>query len=233
MQTDKFLKKVRIRAGFEDNERARQVTEAVFTALRARISHAGGDNIAEQFPKDIRDLWESGLIDHIARGLKGIDRMDLGEFLGRVQNKAHLANADEAEAVIRAVFMTMKEQLSQGAQQAIEHQLPQDIRSLWQHSNAPAEEKAQPSGRYGTEQVGPAPVSLFRSDDQLTEDIKMALEENDEVDEDRINVHVQQGLVTLRGIVKTSEEWEAAEQAASHILGVQQVKNELTIVEAL
>jgi len=233
MQTEEFLKKVRIRAGLEDNERARQATEAVFSALRARISHAGGDNIAEQFPKDIRNLWESGLLEHIARGLKGVDRMDLGEFLGKVQNKAHLANADEAEAITSAVFMTMKEQLSQGAQQSIEHQLPQDIRSLWQRSNAPSEEEAQPSGKYGMEQVGPAAVSLFRSDNQLTEDIKKALEEDDEIDEEWIDVHVQQGSVTLRGIVKTSDEWEAAERTTSRVLGVQRVKNELTIVETL
>lgn len=229
MQTDEFLKKVRLRAGLEDNERAREVTDAVFAALRARISHAGGDNIAEQFPREIRDLWESGLAEHVARSLTGVDRMDLSEFKGRVQNKAHLANADQAEAVIRAVFMTMKEQLTRGAQQSIEHQLPDDIRTLWQTSNAPAEEReAQPSGEYGTAAAG-----LHRSDDQLTKDIAKALETDDEIDEDRINIHVQQGSVTLRGVVKTSQEWEAAGRAASHTLGVREVRNELTVVEAM
>ncbi|MEN6520409.1 MAG: DUF2267 domain-containing protein [Armatimonadota bacterium] len=227
MQTDEFLKKVRLRAGLEDNERARQAIDAVFGALRARISHAGGDNAAEQLPKEIRELWESGLAEHVTRSFTGVDRMALNEFLGRVQSRARLANADHAEAVVRAVFMTMKEQLTRGAQQSIEHQLPDDIRVLWQTSNAPAEAKeAQPS------RVEPA-AGLFRSDDQLTEDIIKALEIDDEIEDDRINVHVQQGSVTLRGIVRTSREWEAANRAASQTLGVREVRNELTILESM
>ncbi|MEN6371334.1 MAG: DUF2267 domain-containing protein [Armatimonadota bacterium] len=225
MQTDEFLKKVRLRAGLEDNERARQATDAVFGALRARISHAGGDNAAEQLPKEIRELWEKGLAEHVTRSFVGVDRMDLSEFLGRVQARAHLANADHAEAVVRAVFMTMKEQLTRGAQYSIEHQLPDDLRALWQTSNPPSEVKE------GISRAEPA-AGILRSDDQLTDDIIKALETDDEIEEERINVHVQQGSVTLRGIVRTSHEWEAANRAASQTLGVREVRNELTIMES-
>ncbi len=143
MQTEEFLRKVRIRAGLSDNEKARQVIHAVFGALRARISHGGGDNIADQFPKELKELWESGVGQHIARSLVGVDRMDLSEFLSRVQNTAHLADIVEAEVAARAVFMTLHEQISSGARHSLENQLPEDLREFWRLSTPPAEEKTE------------------------------------------------------------------------------------------
>ncbi|MBI2842309.1 MAG: DUF2267 domain-containing protein [Armatimonadetes bacterium] len=231
MQPEEFLKKVRQRSGLDTNEEARRAVDAVFGALRARISHGGGDNVADQLPKELRELWESGLVEHLMRSITGVERMDLHEFLARVQNAAHLANIDHAEAVTRAVFMTMREQITHGAQQAIANQLPEDIRAIWLAS-AP-EAGAPPSGLYGTERIGPAAASVYRTDDQIAEDVRELLETSDEIDEERIDVHVQQGKVTLRGVVRTSGEWEAAGRVAAQTLGAREIENELTVVEEL
>jgi uncharacterized protein (DUF2267 family) len=231
MTAEEFVRKVRDRAGLEDDEQARQATDAVFGALRARISHAGGDNVANQLPKEIRDLWESGLIEHAARGLVGIDRMNLKEFLARVQNKAHVASVDEAEVVTRSVFETLREQITPGARQAVGHQLPEDILELWRTSATPEEVAAQPQGPYGSEEIGPSAVSLQKSDTQLAADVEDLLEASDELEAERIDVHVQSGTVTLRGVVRSSHEWERAERIAAETLGVVSVRNELTVVE--
>lgn len=232
MQTEEFLKKVRIRAGLKDNEEARRATDAVFGALKARISHGGGHNVADQFPKELKKLWESGIVEHIVDSLAGVEHMNLNRFLARVQDAAHLANTDEAEGVTRAVFMTMYEQISPGAVSAISHQLPEDIRALWQTSR-PAEEMVGEEGKYGSEAIGPAAASVFRSDEQLERDIEELLEVSDEVDAEKIDVHVQQGAVTLRGVVRTSAEWEAAGRVAFKALGTKEVHNELTVIEAM
>ncbi len=233
MQTEEFLKKVRVRSGLADNEKAKQAVDAVFGALRARISHEGGDNIASQLPKELRELWESGIVEHVARSLTGVERMNLNEFLARVQNTAHLADINEAEVVTRAVFITLKEQITPGAQVGLAHQLPEDIRTFWNQSMPPEEERLPPEGRYGSEEIGPSAVSVFRTDEQLAEEIEELLEESDDVDTEEIDVYVQQGEVTLRGVVRTSEAWEAAGRIASRVLGVTNVKNELTIIETL
>jgi uncharacterized protein (DUF2267 family) len=233
MQAEEFLKKVRLRSGLENNEKARQVTDAVFQVLRARISHAGGDNVAQQFPKEIRNLWESGPLEHVLRSFTGVEHMNLGKFLGHVQNLAHFADAAEAEVATRAVFMTLREQITHGAEEAISNQLPEDIREFWWMSSPPKEEKEQPEGRYGSEEIGPAATSVFRSDEQISHDIQGMLEVSDEVDADKIDIHVRQGMVTLRGVVVTSDEWEAAERLAKRALGVVEVHNELTVVESL
>lgn len=231
MTSSEFLKKVRTRAGLHDDEEARCVTDVVLAALRIRISHDGGDNMAEQLPREIKDLWESGLAEHIARGLVGVDRMDLSQFFSRIQNGAHLSNVDEAEDVARAVFSTLREQISHGSRQAIGLQLPEDIREFWASSAAPEERVSPPAGAYGSEEIGPSAVSVQRSDEQLAEEVEDLLESSDELDSEKIDVHVMQGMVTLRGVVRSSHQWEHAQKIASEALGVTNVRNELTIVE--
>ncbi|MHB9035089.1 MAG: DUF2267 domain-containing protein [Armatimonadota bacterium] len=139
MQTDEFLKLVRERAGLADNERAKRASEVVFQTLRIRISHEGGDNVAQQLPKDLKELWESGAFAHVQRALAGVERLDLGAFLARIAQQLGLDDISQAETVTRAVFMSLHEQLTTGAQQSISHQLPQDIRGFWEASVAGAQ----------------------------------------------------------------------------------------------
>lgn len=225
MQTSEFLKKVKSRAGLESEAQAKSAIDAVFGVLRARISHAGGDNISSQLPKELRELWESGVMEHIARSFTGVDRMDLKDFLYKVQTTAHLANSQQAEAATKAVFMTLQEHITEGARYSIANQLPLDIKKFWDEC-LPA-----PSGLYDSKTIGPSAVSLERSDEQIEKDIEELLNASDEVDSEKINVHVRQGKVVLRGVVKSADEWEAAKKTASNALGVIEVDNELSIVQ--
>jgi uncharacterized protein (DUF2267 family) len=134
MQTEEFLKKVRQRATLADNDSAKRACEAVFETLRARISHEGGDNIAAQLPKELKELWESGVFEHVQRKIFGSERFDLGGFFAHIAQQLGLDDISHAETVTRAVFISMHEQLTPGAQQSISHQLPPDIREFWEAS---------------------------------------------------------------------------------------------------
>lgn len=135
MQAEEFLRKVQDRAGLPEDPNhgpARRATEAVFETLRARISHQGGDNIAAQLPKELKDMWESGLLEHIQRAISGFERMDLGVFVARVAEKTNIDDMQKVENVTRAVFATLQEQITPGAREAVSHQLPQDLREFWE-----------------------------------------------------------------------------------------------------
>lgn len=132
MQAEEFVKRVRMRAGYKDNEQAQNGIDAVFGALRARISHEGGDNIAEQLPKELKDMWESGTVKHILREFTGFERMDLGGFLAKVAKDAGFDDVRQSEVLTCAVFKTMRDQLTPGAQGTISAELPPDIREFWE-----------------------------------------------------------------------------------------------------
>ena len=131
MQMDEFLKKVRVRAGMSSNEDTKRGVEAVLDTLKARISYEAGDNVAAQLPKDLKDMWESSLLQRLQRSFGGVEHMDLGAFLARVAQKASLNDVQAAETLTFAVFATIREQVTPGAAESIEHQLPQDIRDMW------------------------------------------------------------------------------------------------------
>ncbi|MEN6357349.1 MAG: DUF2267 domain-containing protein [Armatimonadota bacterium] len=130
------MKKIKQRAGLVDNESAKRASKAVFETLRVRISHEGGDNVAAQLPKELKDLWESSVFEHVQRKVMGGERFDLGGFLAGVARKLGLDDISQAETVTRAVFMSLHEQITQGAVQSVSHQLPQDIREFWESSTA-------------------------------------------------------------------------------------------------
>jgi uncharacterized protein (DUF2267 family) len=220
MQTDEFLKRVRQRAGLKDDKDAQRAIAGVFGTLRSRISHAGGDNMAQQLPKEIRELWEGSLAEHILRSLKGVERMDLKRFVSHVQDAAHIGDVVEAEMITRAVFMTLREQISDGERFAIAAQLPLDIRELWQHPEA---------GMYGPEVVGPAAAEVFRSDEQIRREIEELIEVSDEIEADDIDVEVHQGRVKLTGRVRTDHERDETDRIAHEALGTTEVVNELAV----
>lgn len=153
MQTEEFIKKVRVRAGLDDNEQAKKSIDSVFDALRARISHEGGDNVASQLPKELKEMWEAGLMEHLKRAVTGFERMDLGGFLAKVADEAGLQDIGQSETVTRAVFRTLQEQITPGASKAIENQLPPDIRDFWVSSAPQAEETTETPTVFVTEEV--------------------------------------------------------------------------------
>ncbi|HKG93711.1 MAG TPA: BON domain-containing protein [Gemmatimonadaceae bacterium] len=67
------------------------------------------------------------------------------------------------------------------------------------------------------------------SDDELRELVRNHLRDNDGIDSDDINVHVESGRVRLLGRVGTEAELRVAEHVLTDVLGLTDVSNELLV----
>lgn len=148
MDIEEIWKKTTVRASLHSKEQTKAATAAVFDALRARISHRTGDNIAQQLPTELKQMWESGIVEHIGRSLTDEQRMDLHEFMDKVQKDPRIGDAAPARDVVRAVFMALQEQLTPGAADKIAGELPPDIREFWMSSAPSMEAEAVEEGEY-------------------------------------------------------------------------------------
>lgn len=73
------------------------------------------------------------------------------------------------------------------------------------------------------------PGGLARTDPEIAEAVRRALEWNVLVPEDRIQSTVTHGLVTLEGTVEVPHQREDAEVAVRHLLGVRGVDNRIAV----
>ncbi|MCX6343782.1 MAG: DUF2267 domain-containing protein [Armatimonadetes bacterium] len=261
MQYDEFLKQVRLRGGLHNNDEARSAIRAVFETLKRRIVHDTGDNIKAQLPHDIQPLWESGFIEHISVKAGGTERMDLTAFLGRVADRLETNDFARVEIITRAVFTTLRQAITPGAQESVERELPEDLRGFWlacqppempqeahaprQHTqkeeesylhaevHPPSEERLEviPPPGLHKPEEGPGSTTHYRLDPQLEQEIKELLDKSDEVEADKIDIFVQAGNVTLRGTVKTDDQRQTAGHIAAKALGVGDILNELSVEE--
>jgi len=84
-------------------------------------------------------------------------------------------------------------------------------------------------GEYDSNIMGPAQATAYRSSDQIKEDVIELISLNDAIYPKSIDVLVEDGTVTLRGQVRDEVARDEAEQAASEVIGVTEVINELEI----
>lgn len=80
-------------------------------------------------------------------------------------------------------------------------------------------------GRY----VGRGPKGYRRSDDRIREEVHERLTMHPDVDASDIEVRVNEGVVTLTGVVEDRHQKRLAEDAVEDIFGVDDVRNELKV----
>jgi len=80
---------------------------------------------------------------------------------------------------------------------------------------------------------GSGPRGYERSSERIYEDVCEGLTEHDEVDASQIEVDVENGIVTLRGVVPDREHKKRAEEIAERASGVRDVRNQLELEGAL
>lgn len=85
-----------------------------------------------------------------------------------------------------------------------------------------------------TGQVTADQQKMNKADRELTQKIRKAVVSDKSLSVTAHNVKIisQDGMVTLRGNVKTDEEKKAIEQKATEIAGAGKVSNELTVAES-
>ena len=85
------------------------------------------------------------------------------------------------------------------------------------------------SGQYRGQFTGRGPKGYQRSDERITEDINEALTQHPELDASEIEVKVQNGQVTLNGMVSERHYKRIAEDGAERCSGVHDVRNEIRV----
>ncbi|MCL6520485.1 MAG: BON domain-containing protein [Armatimonadetes bacterium] len=82
---------------------------------------------------------------------------------------------------------------------------------------------------YDSSLIGPAQSSVFRTSDQIREDVINLINENDVIQPKDIEVIVNDGVIILKGKVRDELAKQEAEQAASEVLGVVKIENQLEV----
>ena len=77
--------------------------------------------------------------------------------------------------------------------------------------------------------AGRGPKGWRRSDERIREDVNEAVARDPEIDATELEVRVENGVVTLTGIVEDRREKRIAEDLAEDVFGVDDVRNELKI----
>lgn len=132
MHKKEFLERVQAATGIAEAEKVEKVTTVVLNSLRSRITRDEADDVSAQLPEDLKEMWGSG-IKAFLTSMMGPSKLDEAEFMDRVARNADL-DPKMAEQSVRAVFHTLKDQISQGESEDVAAQLPKKLKVLWLES---------------------------------------------------------------------------------------------------
>lgn len=132
MHKKEFLERVQAATGIAEADKVEKVTTVVLNSLRNRITKDEADDVSAQLPDDLKDMWGGG-IKAFLTSMMGPSKLDEAEFLDRVARNADL-DPKMAEQSVRAVFHTLKDQISQGESADVAAQLPKKLKVLWLES---------------------------------------------------------------------------------------------------
>ncbi|RJQ32127.1 MAG: DUF2267 domain-containing protein [Actinobacteria bacterium] len=130
MDTRQFLNRVKDEASLPDDRQAKNITEAVLTTLHSRIKEGEADDVEATLPTEIKELWEGDIGQKITKHLGAVDKLNKGQFIARVQDKARIATTEEAEQKTKAVIKVLKEAIPDGEVKDLSAQLPEDLRDF-------------------------------------------------------------------------------------------------------
>jgi uncharacterized protein (DUF2267 family) len=122
----RFLKDL-CRIGHMGPDFAEQAAVAVLSVLEQRLIPDEAKDLEAQLPVQLTNLLACCDRPPDGEPLK-YGRDELLEMVGRDLNMA----PDEVEPVIRAVFATIREHVSEGEVEDVIHMLPREMRDLWQ-----------------------------------------------------------------------------------------------------
>lgn len=137
MQYDEFIKLVRERSELVGREDSENAIKSVFQTLRDRIVTQTWENVQSQLPHELQQMMTMGFMEKMSDKMSSPTRMDLKSFIMRVADRLQTTDYNQAEKVTRAVFITLRQATTPGAQEEIESELPEDIREFWRQSQPP------------------------------------------------------------------------------------------------
>jgi uncharacterized protein (DUF2267 family) len=121
-----FLKDL-CRIGSMSPEFAEQAAVSVLCALEQRLIRDEARQLEAQLPLKLQVLL-SRCERHEGPAPVKLDREEFLEMVARDLSM----QPDEVEPIVRAVFLTVRERVSEGEIQDVIHQLPREFHDLWQ-----------------------------------------------------------------------------------------------------
>ncbi|MCA1993180.1 MAG: DUF2267 domain-containing protein [Coleofasciculus sp. S288] len=153
MKTDtSFLDKVQLNGHLENINKAKDVTEVVFRAMRDLMTTEAADRVdaelrrrdthknlvptAPEVPtREIADLWKD--TNPVAGFLSRLDaplQVDADTFLYMIRQETDLPEGVSPETVVQAIFCATKQELSPERVEEIASFLPGKIQQMWQQA---------------------------------------------------------------------------------------------------
>lgn len=134
MNKGEFLHRVRDLTGIAEREQAERVTNAVLGTLCGRITRDEASDLEAQLPEGIDAMCRGNVLKDLVSRVKGPSKLEREAFLAHVQEEAKLSDATEADRATRAVFHTLKEQITEGEAGDVASQLPARLKIMWLES---------------------------------------------------------------------------------------------------
>ncbi|MBW3538170.1 DUF2267 domain-containing protein [Candidatus Parcubacteria bacterium] len=120
MQYREFIKKVQANSGFSDSE-CEQATQVFMETLSSRLTSQELKDLCSQLPQEMVDMCEPAAGEMV--------KMSGEEFLERIAQRQNIDSA-RAKKQMHAVWLTLKEAVSEGEIRDIQSQLPEDLREM-------------------------------------------------------------------------------------------------------
>jgi len=123
-----FWKRLQDVLGVEDEEKVHKFGERVLETLSARLTYEEAEDLKAQLPHGLKEIWE--------RHEHEMHKLDREQFAEKIRTECDLADTEQAEDVIRAVFGVLQEGISPGEARDVEAQLPGDLKPLWEFATS-------------------------------------------------------------------------------------------------
>jgi uncharacterized protein (DUF2267 family) len=204
MDMHEFLDMIMDKLELSDSSEAEQITRVVFMTLQEQITSGAARKIASELPEDIANFWQTSS-----------EGVQIPEEAGRAGGEMTFAPTSEYEEEVP--MLGPEYDVPTGAD--VEHVSP-----------IPPPREGSPAGSYISEEIGPSAAYVYRSDEQLRNEIEQLLGANDAIDASNIHVAVHMGEVTLIGHVKSGAEADTAAHVAKEALGAIEVINDLIVM---
>ena len=134
MNKDDFIKRVMELADIQDKNTAERGAQIVLSILSHRLTIDEASDVEDQLPHDLKRIWNNqvwitNLYRLSGRRLKYRHRIELMSIVENEILRERLPLS--AESLTKAVFHTLKEQITAGESEDILAQLPDEVREFF------------------------------------------------------------------------------------------------------
>lgn len=134
MNKDQFINRVMYLGNIQDKHVAEQGLKIIFGILSHRLQEEGAKDVESQLPEELKKHWTQDVWVSSFYKLSGkrLNFRHMSQMMSLIENEIKRDNLPlHAESLTRAVFHTLKEQISPGETADIVAQLPEEIKEYF------------------------------------------------------------------------------------------------------